>query len=203
MDDTGEDGDSEDETPPETGDPLPSPTADQQPWPVEDAAIVFECPWLSVERETVRRPDGETSEYYHLDPGGDAVAIVAEHNGDLVLVSEYRPTLADTILTCPGGRVEEDISIEAAAKRELREETGYSAGTIEVLQSYRPTSTIRYTRHVVYATDLEPGPAEPDDGEFIDRHHVPVADAFEYAREDGAAGWFLTSLLVARADGLL
>lgn len=183
-------------------DPERSTRADE-PWSVEATETVFECPWLSVEHEAVRRPDDVVDDYYHLDVGGDAVVIVAENDGEIVLVSEYRPTLRDRLLTLPGGRVEDDTSIEEAARRELQEETGYSAGHVEILQSYRPTSTIRYTRHVVFANDLVAGDPEPDDGEFIDIRHVPVADAFEYARQDGAAGWFLTALLVARDDGLL
>lgn len=174
-----------------------------EPWPVEDAETVFECPWLAVERETVRQPDGAADDYYHIDLGGDAVVVIAETNGQLVLVSEYRPTLGERLLTLPGGRIEDDASVVAAARRELREETGYRAREIQILQTYRPTSVVRKTRHIVYASGLDAGTAAPDEAEFIDIRHVPVEDAFERAREDGAAGWFLTSLLVARDDGLL
>ena len=172
-------------------------------WPVEDRETVFESPWLSVHRETVRRPDGETAEYYLGDPGHDSVAIVAEHDGTLVLVSEYRPKIGQRILSCPGGGIADGETPEDAARRELREETGYEAGTLEVLQRYWPTVAVSMRRTIVFATDLEPVGRNPDDGEFIEVVEMPVEEAFERAREDDVPGWFLTSLLVARDDGLL
>lgn len=174
-----------------------------EPWPVEDAETVFECPWLTVTHEAVRRPDGPVDDYYFADPGCDAVVVVAEHEGDLVLVSEYRANLQTRLITVPGGRADEGGSIVDAARRELEEETGYDAGRVEILQSYYPTSAMRYRRHIAFATDLSPGESDPDDGEFLDVYHVPIEDAFELAREENVAGWFLTALLVARDDGLL
>lgn len=174
-----------------------------EPWPVEARETVFTCPWLSVHRETVRRPDGERSDYYLGDAGGDAIAVVAEHDGRLVLVSEYRPKLHQRILGCPAGGIEDDESPVDAARRELREETGYEAGTLRVLQSYWPTASVEMRRYVVYATDLEQVGAEPEDTEFIDVVELPVEEALERARENGVPGWFLTSLLIARDDGVL
>jgi len=172
-------------------------------WPIEDRDTVFRSPWLSVHREAVRRPDGEVADYFIGDVGGDSVAVVAEHDEHLVLVSEYRPKLHQRILSCPGGAVHEEETPVDAAQRELREETGYEAGDLDVLQRYWPTVAVEMRRTIVYATDLEQVGVEPDAGEFIDVVELPVDEAFERAREDDVPGWFLTSLLVARDDDLL
>lgn len=175
----------------------------EEPWPVEECETVFTSPWLSVHRETVRRPDGVTGEYFRGDTGGDSVAIVAVHDDHIVLVSEYRPKIRQRVLSCPGGGVTGGESPIEAASRELREETGYEAGELQVLQTYWPTVAVSMRRSIVYATDLEPVGTDPDDGEFIEVVELPIEEAFERAREDDVPGWFLTSLLVARDDGLL
>lgn len=179
------------------------PDRSDEPWPVEDRETVFRSPWLSVQRESVRRPDGELADYFLGDVGGDSVAIVAEREGELVLVSEYRPKIHQRILSCPGGGIDEGESAIEAARRELLEETGYEAGELEIVQRYWPTIAVEMRRYIVFATELTATGDTPDEGEFIDVVHLPVEDALALAREDDVPGWFLTSLLVARDDGLI
>lgn len=178
-------------------------TRDGEPWPVEDRETVFRSPWLSVHREAVRRPDGEVADYYLGDDGGDAVAVVAVRDGHVVLVSEYRPKIHQHVLACPAGGIEDGESPVEAARRELREETGYDADDLRVLQRYWPSVAVEMRRYVVFATDLTPVGATPDEGEFIDVLELPVEDALDRAREDDVPGWFITSLLVARDDDLI
>jgi ADP-ribose pyrophosphatase len=178
-------------------------TAFPEPWPIDARETVFESPWLRVHRESVIRPDDSVGEYYFGDVGGDSVAVVAKRDGQLVLVSEYRPKLHQRILSCPGGGIADGESPIDAARRELREETGYAAGDLTVIQRYWPTVAVKMRRYVVFATDLEQVGDSLDDAEFIDVVELPVEEAFERARADDVPGWFVTSLLLAREDGHL
>lgn len=171
-------------------------------WPVLDTAVEWTTEWFEAGYDLVERPDGERAKYYWLSPG-DSVSIVAVHDDEVVLVEQYRTRQRETFLSCPVGGVDAGESFEDAAVRELREETGFEAGTVELLQTYYPEGWLRKRRGVAFASELTPGEQALDDGEFIEVRTVPVADALDVARTQPANGWTLTPLLLAHEDGLL
>lgn len=173
-------------------------------WPVADVATEYETPWFDAGYDAVERPDGETARYYWVEPT-DAVSVVA-HDADadeVVLVEEYRPRFRRRFRSCPGGELEAGEEPTAAATRELAEETGYRAGTVEHLGSYHASDWDRYTRHVVYATDLRAGEADPDEAEEIAVHRVPAGTAVRNVLAERSVGWAVTPLLWAREVGRL
>ncbi|WP_227352786.1 NUDIX hydrolase [Haladaptatus salinisoli] len=152
--------------------------------------------------DTLRRPDGKTVRRVWFDPP-DSVAIVARTGDEIVLIEEYRPRLGETVVSCPAGRVEPGESFEAAARRELREETGYEAGSVRHLETYYPAAGMRKRRGIVFASELTPGRQRLESDEFIDVRTVPVADAVDAVRAAPTCGWSLPPLLLAREEGLL
>jgi len=119
------------------------------------------------------------------------------------MVEQYRPKLEESFVECPGGHVEPDESYVEAAERELKEETGLSAATCELLTTYYPSATMRYQRGLVVATGLEAGDADLDEGEYIEWQFMSVADAIESAKTSPTTGWTLTALLTAREEGYI
>lgn len=167
---------------------------------------------LALVREGVERPDGVRDEHAFVDAGDEdtpeAVAVVAlTRDGDVVLVEQYRPTFGEACVECPAGGVREGESFAAAARRELREETGHAVESreIDVLQAYRPMGVARVRRGVAVATDVEPVPGgpEPDADEFLDVHVVSPEEAMRVATDADATGWTLTPLLLAERAGYL
>jgi len=167
---------------------------------------------LALVREGVVRPDGVRDEHAYVDAGDEdtpeAVAVVAlTPGGDVVLVEQYRPTFGEACVECPAGGVREDESFAAAARRELREETGYAVDrrNVDVLQTYRPMGVARVRRGVAVATDVEPLPdgPDPDADEFLDVRVVSPEDAMTRATEANATGWTLTPLVLAERAGYL
>jgi ADP-ribose pyrophosphatase len=125
----------------------------------------------------------------------------------VVLVEQYRPTFGEACVECPAGGVREDESFAAAARRELREETGYLVDdqNVDVLQTYRPMGVARVRRATAVATDVEPsrdGP-DPEADEFLDVHVVSPDEAMRVATESNATGWTLTPLVLAERAGYL
>ena len=184
---------------------LPRPPGTAAEWPVLDEVAEYETPFFEAGYDRVERPDGTRGDYYWIDPvDGVTVVALTEVDGteEVVLVEEYRPRQRRTFLTVPGGAVDAGEDVRAAARRELREESGYEADSVEYVRSYYPDGWVRHRRHVTVATDLSVGPQELDETEFIRARTLPVEAAFEAVLDSGA-GWGLGPLLVAREAGFL
>jgi ADP-ribose pyrophosphatase len=128
--------------------------------------------FLEVRRDTVRLPDGATAtrEYIH-HPGAVAVIPLLGDGPDpeLVLVRQHRYPIDAMLLEWPAGKREAGEPTIACAKRELLEETGYTAaewawaGWIHNAAAYSSEGIALW-----FARGLVPGPARPDAGEFVE-----------------------------------
>ena len=188
-----------------TVDRLADPPADAGAgWTCLDTEVVWENPYFTAGYDEYEQPDGERSTYYWIDPG-NYVAVVPETDaGEVVLLEQYSARLQGSLLTCPGGAVDEGESFVEAGVRELREETGFRASEADLLETYRPTAWTRMTQAVVYATGLEPGPTARESGEDMRTYTVPAAEAVAAVRSrDAPFGGGLAPLLVAADEGLL
>jgi ADP-ribose pyrophosphatase len=108
--------------------------------------------YLDVATRTYRMPDGETADWDILQ-GGRTVAMVAiTADEQVVLVRQFRPGPGRVLLELPGGNVEDGEDVEAAARRELLEETGYGAGEVEIAGQTWLASYATHQRFAVIAT---------------------------------------------------
>ena len=186
-------------------------------WPVLASETEYDTGWYAGGYDRVEQPDGTTKNYYWaaLPP---AVVVVAEDDGDVVFVDQYRPVVREQCLELVAGIVEESAdsspgetapapdreSYAAAGRRELREEAGLEAGELHFLQEFwAATGVLRHRRGIVFATDLTPTDRDLDNNEFLTVERVPVEDALAVAREPPANDATIEGLLLARADGHL
>ena len=131
--------------------------------------VILQGNFLQVSRDTVSLPDGRhTSREYVVHPG--AVMIVALlDDGHTVLERQYRYPVGAVMTEFPAGKLDAGESSMACAKRELQEETGYTARewakacTVHPVISYSTESI-----DIWFARGLTLGPRRLDEGEFLD-----------------------------------
>lgn len=111
--------------------------------------------WWTHVRRSFRRPDG-TEGVYEFARKNDAVNILAQDaDGRFVHVREYKYLLDGTTIGQPAGGLESGESPLDAAIRELREETGYEAGSWKLVGRCAGMPFLTNERiSVFYATDL-------------------------------------------------
>ena len=110
--------------------------------------------WLPVATRTYRMPDGSLSDWDIHVPSFTTVAVLALTSDDRVVVTrQFRPGPGRVLVDLPGGIVDEGESISEAAARELREETGFTAASIELAGSCWAFGASTWRRHVAVARD--------------------------------------------------
>jgi ADP-ribose pyrophosphatase len=178
-------------------------------------------PWEHVSREQVgdfnifrvvklgaRSPrTGDVYEFHILDLPNWIVTIAQTTDGQFVLVEQYRPGSDDMSIEFCAGRVESGETPLEAALRELKEETGYTAESAEVLAEVRPDPGLLCNRmSIVLARGcVKTAECEQDAGEDV---HVRLLGAEEIGAMilDGSirhvnviAPWYLYQTRVAAA----
>ena len=108
------------------------------PWQVLKSSEIFTAdPWLTLSVQQVRVPDGRVIDDFYQLALPDFIVVFAETGkGEVIMIRQYKHGARRTSLTLPGGLVEKGEAPEAAAKRELLEETGYQADSWKSLGSY-------------------------------------------------------------------
>jgi len=130
---------------------------------------VFDGNLLHINCDTVRLPDGgQATREYVVHPGAVMVIPVLD-DGRLLMERQYRYPLQQIFVEFPAGKLDAGEDPLACGKRELLEETGYSATEWEYLGVFHPL--ISYSTEVIHfylAKGLTAGKTRLDDEEFLE-----------------------------------
>lgn len=178
-----------------------------QAWQVLSESTLIAQRWLEVREQRVRLANGHEIERFHLikGPNWAAVLCLTEAN-EVVFVRQYRHGIAEPSLELPAGVIEPTEEPIAAAKRELREETGFEATHFEALVSVAPEPARSSARaHFFFARGGKRAAAQAlDNSEELEVVLVPVAELLDLI--DGGLvvhAAHLAAILLAQRRGLL
>lgn len=130
----------------------------------------YSCSLFRVTEDEAVAPDGFKIKRSIIRHPGSAVMMAVDPKGRILLVRQFRLPAERYLWELPAGKIDKGESVLAAAKRELKEETGYKARKWKKLASYWPSPGFLGEKMTIYlATDLAEGDAEPMEDERIEK----------------------------------
>lgn len=155
---------------------------------------------FTIRRDTMKTPDGRETKFDIVEHGGSVIIIPIDNEGNLLFVRQYRHAAGMDLIELPAGTRDGDEPFEECAAREIREETGMEAGTLNYVGSFylAPGYSTEYMG-VFLASDLKHNPLEADDDEFLSVKKIPINKAIQMAeRGEMPDAKTLAALLLAK-----
>ncbi len=148
-----------------------------------DGAVVYDGPFLRVERDRIRLPDGSTSHREFIRHPGAVVIIPLLADGRVLLERQFRYPNGQVFIEYPAGKLDDGEDHLLCAQRELREETGYTAARWDFITTIH--NAIAYSDEhleIFLARDLTEGEQQLDEGEFLEMFTATVPEIMEMIR---------------------
>ena len=152
-------------------------------WRKLASRTVYENDWMEVREDHVINPGGGENHYGHVHFKNRAVAIIAlDEARNTWLVGQQRYTLDAYSWELPMGGAPLGEDPLAAAKRELREETGLTARDWQEIMQLHPSNSITDELGFVYvATGLTEGEPDFEETEDLEIRRLPLDEALQMA----------------------
>jgi ADP-ribose pyrophosphatase len=149
--------------------------------------------------ENITLPTGVTTELDVIRHPGAAAIVPMADSETVILIRQYRHAVGGHIWEIPAGTLEAGEVPLDCARRELAEETGYTADNFEKIGEIVPVPGYSDERiHLFTASGLSSGTQQLDEGEWLEVHRFPFYEAMKMVRsgeiQDGKT---ITGLLLA------
>ena len=137
-----------------------------------DRRVAWTSPYLDlVEKEVDLGPPRGVERFWSARTGVYTAVVAVTENGSILLVRQFRPAIEAYSLELPSGAVDDGETPELAARRELREETGYQAPELELLgRLHVDTGRLETQQWAFFASNVrrvDPGPAGDEGIELV------------------------------------
>ena len=142
--------------------------------------IVFRGRIFDITRDRVREPNGVTAVREVIRHSGSVVVLAVDDSAEeprVLMETQYRYAAQSYMFELPAGRIDPGEDALTAGKRELLEETGYTARRWKrALFFYPSPGFLEETMTVFLAQGLKPGIAQPESDERIEHRLVPLSE---------------------------
>ncbi|BFL41463.1 NUDIX hydrolase [Agathobaculum sp. NSJ-28] len=166
----------------------------------------FEGKIMKARLDEVLLPNGRRARREVCEHVGGVGVLPVDRSGNIILVRQFRYPYDTELLEIPAGKLDhgaEDFT--ACGARELKEETGCTAGRIVPLGAQYPSpGFLTEVVHLFAALDLTEGEMQPDEDEFVEVVRLPIAEVEAMiARDEIRDAKTIVAMYRARLKGLL
>jgi 8-oxo-dGTP pyrophosphatase MutT (NUDIX family) len=157
----------------------------ENPWQTLSTQLEFENPWFTVTTHDTVAPDGNRPRYGKISFKNRAVGVIPlDEDQHTWLVGQWRFPLGEYSWELPMGGAPRSESLEAAAVRELKEETGLTTTRLQlILKMHTSNSVTDEEGYVFLAEGLTPGATEFDETEELEILRLPFTEALAMAMD--------------------
>ena len=151
------------------------------PWKTLSEKEVYSNPWIKISHHEVINPSGGKGIYGVVHFQNTAIGVVpVDDELHTYLVGQFRYTLNEYSWEIPEGGGPEGEEPAITAVRELREETGLEAETLELLGKIHTSNSVTdEVGYIFLAKDLKQLDARPEETEDITVRRIPLAQAVQ------------------------
>lgn len=144
---------------------------------------VYDGKFLKVERDLIELPDGKQTHREYIRHPGAVVILPLLDDGRVLLERQFRYPLLREFIEFPAGKIDAGEADLACAKRELEEETGYTATDWQFVCTIHNAIAYSDERLELFlARGLTAGTPKLDDGEFLECFTATVPELLEMVR---------------------
>jgi ADP-ribose pyrophosphatase len=151
---------------------------------VLSSKVIYTSPVFQLNSDEVIEPSGMKVKRDVIRHPGSVVVLALDETKkkpSVLLIRQYRYAAGQDLWELPAGRIDEGEDTLTAAKRELAEETGYSASEWKpALFYYSSPGFLDEAMNIFAARDLHKGKASPEEDEFITCKLVPLSKAVQW-----------------------